>query len=1223
MTKRNSIRDGSSPRGGVPSFLGTPTNRAPSKRELRLIRRCRLKGEPAPLEGQLVTANEEESKMSDSLVHSAYTDKSPPSSQAIQQDLHHSVESGSDPLQQSPPSGVDLNAEQLLQHNSRKTNVSDFKREKKPPLCLPPSSNSAAWKEIDDELSVALPMVFTADRISSSDPSKLAIDFDNWLYSFFSERNGAKPHGNAEPSKKNSGSRPKRQNAVLSAIRKEKNDCKKARKALIKAGLKGSPEELAVSKRWFWLIRQHNRLRLAFSTHQSGTAASKAQNAFRKDPNKFASDLFKGLKKNGTPEFGAKEAQDYFSETYKDTNRDHNYVPLEGFNRPPQPKFLFSTRCPSMKELQKCVRRKRNKATPGFNGISYVPYKKCPAILRMVSKIVRRIWKSGVVPDDWALAFIVLLSKSDDLTTVSEFRPIAITSTIGKIFFSVVSERLQVYMLKNKFISQRLQKGFLAGMPGCLEHAFSLTEALKNANQHQRQIVVTWIDLANAYGSVRHNLIQFALHWYHVPISIRSLILDYYDKLMAKVMTKDWETGFFLFDIGLFQGCVLSTILFDCVFQLLLDFLKPLESSLGYHLKGIDLCTFLKAYADDLALITRSPQTNQKACDLTIKFLKWTVTMRAKPKKCVSVGFRQFDPRPKTRRLVFEAYNQTKYSAFDPKIIIDDQAVKFIVDLTKDDEFCRRHFKFLGMWIHVNLSEEEVMKKVFASLKDDIELIDKSKVDGLMKLWLYQFYVLSHLAWPFLVQNFPASFAESLQSSISAKLKKWAGIYRSADVGLLFRAREQFGLGLTSISMHFERMQIIKCSLLNDSPDEDVQALFRARESREKSFSSRKPSTKLFRQVDTEVNLNLKFPSQSGKQGLGFGNFNNNPSTSEKRKMRVATAFRFHREKLNCHSHSLARQSVWTSWVDHTMPFDLSWKNLIYGPGPFLIKFVLNSIINCVRTPNLMKLWGYKTSDCCPLCRASPCTLHHILVNCSWALRQSRYNWRHDSILANIELSVRNWIESVNDDKRPLLPIPSINQSFVLAGLLPKIPKGLRSRCDILSGAKDWILRVDYEKKKVSFPPEILSTAQRPDMVIYSKSLKKVILIELTCPAEEGITAANLRKKGRYASLVSQISSRTSWTPSLYAIEVGARGFVAHSTYRFLRDIGLPSRDCISLKKTLSRVSAKCSYEIYLHHQNQWWDPRDLLIHNEEDCSETIADDLNPGPRANVSRRDV
>ena len=90
-----------------------------------------------------------------------------------------------------------------------------------------------------------------------------------------------------------------------------------------------------------------------------------------------------------------------------------------------------------------------------------------------------------------------------------------------------------------------------------------------------------WIDLANAYGSVRHNLIQFALEWYHVPKLVRDLILHYYELLMTKIQTKKWTTGFFLFEIGLFQGCVLSTILFDCVFQLLLDFLKP-DNSKGF-----------------------------------------------------------------------------------------------------------------------------------------------------------------------------------------------------------------------------------------------------------------------------------------------------------------------------------------------------------------------------------------------------------------------------------------------------------------------------------------------------------------------------------------------------------------------------------------------------------------------------------------------------------------
>jgi hypothetical protein len=96
-------------------------------------------------------------------------------------------------------------------------------------------------------------------------------------------------------------------------------------------------------------------------------------------------------------------------------------------------------------------------------------------------------------------------------------------------------------------------------------------------NNTRRQIVVAWIDLANAYGSVRHNLIQIALEWFHVPLLIRNLVFDYYDKLMAKVQTSDCSTGSFLFDIGLFEGRVLSTILFDLVFQLLLDLLEPLS----------------------------------------------------------------------------------------------------------------------------------------------------------------------------------------------------------------------------------------------------------------------------------------------------------------------------------------------------------------------------------------------------------------------------------------------------------------------------------------------------------------------------------------------------------------------------------------------------------------------------------------------------------------------
>ena len=100
-------------------------------------------------------------------------------------------------------------------------------------------------------------------------------------------------------------------------------------------------------------------------------------------------------------------------------------------------------------------------------------------------------------------------------------------------------------------------------------------------------------------------------------------------------------------------------------------------------------------------------------------------------------------------------------------------------------------------------------------------------------------------------------------------------------------------------------------------------------------------------------------------------------------------------EKRVTHSSQLAHQGVWTHW-DNVRPFDLSWHNLIYGPGPKVIAFVLNAQINSVKTPDMMKLWGYTHAAQCPLCQHKQCTLHHILVNCRFALDQGRYNWRHD-----------------------------------------------------------------------------------------------------------------------------------------------------------------------------------------------------------------------------------
>ena len=122
------------------------------------------------------------------------------------------------------------------------------------------------------------------------------------------------------------------------------------------------------------------------------------------------------------------------------------------------------------------------------------------------------------------------------------------------------------------------------------------------------------------------------------------------------------------------------------------------------------------------------------------------------------------------------------------------------------------------------------------------------------------------------------------------------------------------------------------------------------------------------------------------------------------------------------HSLTLKQQGVWLQWSENTLPFDFSWKNLIWSSNYHIIKFVLNASINWVKTPSLLKLWGISNSGLCHLCSNDKCTLHHILSHCPVALRTKRYTWIHDSVLLHIQLALQSHLDSWNSTNKVSTP---------------------------------------------------------------------------------------------------------------------------------------------------------------------------------------------------------
>ena len=111
----------------------------------------------------------------------------------------------------------------------------------------------------------------------------------------------------------------------------------------------------------------------------------------------------------------------------------------------------------------------------------------------------------------------------------------------------------------------------------------------------------------------------------------------------------------------------------------------------------------------------------------------------------------------------------------------------------------------------------------------------------------------------------------------------------------------------------------------------------------------------------------------------------------------------------------------------------------------------------------------------------------------------------HDSVLLTIEPVLGAHLSSLKSEKDD--GPPPIEKSFVREGDKLANPAKLAPHMTLLSGSTDWCLLVDFAHHNSA-------TSERPDIVIWSVALKKVIMIELTCPAEEGIEAVRERKFG-------------------------------------------------------------------------------------------------------------
>ena len=128
---------------------------------------------------------------------------------------------------------------------------------------------------------------------------------------------------------------------------------------------------------------------------------------------------------------------------------------------------------------------------------------------------------------NWGFADGINIPKEKDSRKIEQFQPISLLNVEGKIFFGVIAKKMMRFVINNGYVNTSNQKAGVPGFPGCTEHTTMLWDQIKTAKNNKTELHVSWLDLENAYGSVRHQLLEKAMEFFWIPDYIKNLISTY------------------------------------------------------------------------------------------------------------------------------------------------------------------------------------------------------------------------------------------------------------------------------------------------------------------------------------------------------------------------------------------------------------------------------------------------------------------------------------------------------------------------------------------------------------------------------------------------------------------------------------------------------------------------------------------------------------------------
>ena len=887
---------------------------------------------------------------------------------------------------------------------------------------------------------------------------------------------------------------------------------------------------------WLQAVRLHAFL-LRLKHRKEGANEIRAQEKeYRRNFFKFAKSACNGTvgEPKVEPGFPKEVADNFFPGKYSqkvsiDTNKLSWFVPVD----PPSSPFNQDVIRPT--DVMRILKSKSPNTSPGEDAILFGVLARLPSAHHILATLYNKLEKLNRAPASWASSVVILAHKGGETVDPASFRMIALTSTLGKPYHQIRAERLADFMVDNGYIDALTQKAFLKGVNGCSEHIQVMQEVLNDAKAKNKTVHITFFDLADAFGSIPHNLIEYCCRHYHIPQGVTDYIMDLYSKLVGSVKTKSWRSVIFKFGRGIFTGDNLSPIIFNIVFQPLIDSIKVRKDKLGFEMgEGETACRIIsKPFADDFEIFTNNARSHRSLQD-KVYANALTMGLTFKASKCRTLSI----VRGKPTSIVFSLPDPSTGGRIDLSTLENDP------------------YKFLGSTITFQNSPQDHLRVLKEKLTSKLENIDKTKIRSEYKLAIYVRYALPSLRFHLSVHSLNKTHLDQLDMVAQKFLKSWLNIpVRGATSEGVF---SPLLLAVKPVSQVYLEAHV--STFLNSklSADSDTKCALKNAETREETWKRKTSTVVQCKNILNEITNEGEcvIPTAENCVNVAAAVRKAKPKIMKIAKQKVAKIFA---DKSAQKARSCLSQGQMLTFLESEGQ-DISWRATIFSVPRGVLSFAVRAGTDCLATPSNLAKWGRKVS---PKCFMEQCpangTLGHLLSGCKEQL--DRYTFRHDSVLLHLTTVIKRkskeGIEVFAD-----LPGHQINGGTVSPSLA-------------LTEQRPDIVIVDK-----------------------SNGQQKITIVELTVgwDSESSFRAANERKMERYSRLAEDLRE-AGFPTTVMPLELGCRGVLDRSNAAnlevLLNQLGI--RSFKKVRSDLGKLALLGSYRIWLARQSEIWTPGPLL----------------------------